>query len=98
MVAAFEHPNSSNSSSNFGEANRVDLAELGLQNERSRQTWLECHQAEIESLETVMRQLVQAKGQESMRMDWRQTEPDQIQPEIRYIFDILLNQRESPSE
>jgi hypothetical protein len=96
MVAAFEHPNSSNISSNFGEANRVDLADLGLQNERSRQTWLECHQAEIESLETVMRQLIQAK--ESRRMDWRQTEPDRLHPEMRYIFDILLNQCESPSE
>jgi hypothetical protein len=98
MVAAFEHPNSSNSSLNSGEASLLELADLGLQNERSRQTWLECHQAEIESLETVMRQLVQAKGQESMRMDWRQTEPERLQPEIRYIFDILLNQREYPGE
>ena len=67
------------------------LAALGLQNARSRQEWLDCHQAEIDSLEDLMQRLTQARVEAFSQRD-RRAERDQLRLEARYILGVFLNQ------
>lgn len=93
MASAPNHPNFPNNARNPFDAHLVELAHLGLPNERSRQDWIDCHQAEIDSLENLVRQLMQANIEGMAHREGRQPRLDRLQHETRHIFEVLLNQQ-----